>query len=259
MTRLRALGCYLPSRVVDNTEVARALAADPAWIAQSTGIHQRRFAARHETVASLGIQAAAQCLRSVEMSAAEIGLLLVSSGSAEHRFPGPATAIAAGLEMGMTPAIDLPLPSAGAIFGLALAASLCHSFGQVLVVAAEIMSRVMSFDHANLDTAVLFGDGAGACLVSQEAGFGEIADSLLVSDGTFAEALTLSHDTTLQMDGVAESKFVYNLDRYGNTSSASMLIAAAEWWGSQHRVDEPVIFAAFGAGLNWGAVLVRPI
>jgi 3-oxoacyl-[acyl-carrier-protein] synthase-3 len=55
-----------------------------------------------------------------------------------------------------------------------------------------------------------------------------------------------------------ESKFFCNLDRYGNTSSASMLIAAAEWWRGNGKAASPVVFSAFGAGLNWGALLALP-
>jgi 3-oxoacyl-[acyl-carrier-protein] synthase III len=205
MARLRALGCYVPSRVVDNAELAGLVAADPTWIVQNTGIRQRRFAASHETVISLGVQAASQCLASVRLRAREIGLLLVASGSAERRFPGPATAIAAALDMDHAPAIDLQLRAQG----LSLASPLQHRsalfFGHVLVIAAEIMSRTISFDPENRDTAVLFGDGAGACLVSPDEGFAEIADFLLASDGTFADALTLNYGTFLQMEGELSS------------------------------------------------------
>src|SRR5579863_2800976 len=135
MSFLRALGCYLPSRVVDNAEIAPRLDVDPAWIVQVSGIRQRRFAAPEESVATLGAIAARDCLQSAGVNAAEVGLILVSSGSAERRFPGPATEIAAalgsaGIQPG-TPAIDLPLPSAGSLFGLALAASLCNAYRNV--------------------------------------------------------------------------------------------------------------------------------
>jgi len=59
--------------------------------------------------------------------------------------------------------------------------------------------------------------------------------------------------------GVSESKFYCNVQRYGNTSSASILIAAAEWHREVDKIEAPVVFAAFGAGLNWGAVLARPV
>jgi 3-oxoacyl-[acyl-carrier-protein] synthase-3 len=313
MAYLRALGCHLPSRVVDNTELAPLLGADPAWILEATGILQRRYAAPEESVATLGARAARDCLESAGVNAAEVGLILVSSGSSERRFPGPATEIAAalrdaGIEPG-TPAIDLPLASAGSLVGLTLAASLCRDYRNVLVVGTEIMSRVVRLEPAARDTAILFGDGAGACLVSAETGFARIVDSVIRSDGEFASALRLELDSPLHMEGraiilqasrklprailevldrnrakageigtflmhqanlnliarvaqalkVPESRFFCNLGRYGNTSSASLLIAAAEWWReSGQRVEAPVVLAAFGAGLNWGALLAAP-
>jgi 3-oxoacyl-[acyl-carrier-protein] synthase-3 len=160
-------------------------------------------------------------------------------------------------------------------------------------------------DPTGRDTAVLFGDGGGACLVSAESGFARIADALLASDGEFGEVLRLDFDAPLFMNGrsvilqasrklpraildlltrngvapadvevflmhqanvnlinrvasvvgVPEEKFFRNIARYGNTSSASMLIAAAEWWQGSATAKGPLVFAAFGAGLHWGAAL----
>jgi 3-oxoacyl-[acyl-carrier-protein] synthase-3 len=310
MAFLRGFGSYLPARIVDNAELAPMVGADPAWLLHATGIEQRRFAADSETVSSLGTAAARDCLNRCAAAASEVGLLIVASGSGERRFPGPATSVARGLGIPGVPAIDLPMASAGALFGLSLAGPLTHQYGNVLVVASEIMSRVVQLEPAGRDTAILFGDGAGACLVSAAGGFAEIRDSVLASDGEFAEALRLHLDAPLYMDGrtiilhasrkiprailqllernrmppgdvgtyilhqanlnlitrvaqavgVPESRFVQNLVRYGNTSSASMLIAAAEWRGnSQEKLAQPVVFAAFGAGLNWGAVLAVPV
>jgi 3-oxoacyl-[acyl-carrier-protein] synthase III len=310
MAYLRAFGSYLPSRVMDNDELAPLVGADAAWVLSATGIEQRRFAAPEENVASLGIRAAKDCLDAAAAAAGEIGLLLAASGSGELRFPGPAAAIAAGLGIPGVPAIDVPMASAGSLFALSLAASLAHTYGTVLVVASEIMSRVVRLDPLGRDTAILFGDGAGAALVSSEQGFAAVADSLLASDGEFAEALRLHLDAPLHMDGrtiilhasrkmpraiaqllernglkpdevgtyilhqanlnlitrvaqtlgAQESKFFRNLSRYGNTSSASMLIAAAEWWHcGGGKTDAPIVFAAFGAGLHWGALLALPL
>lgn len=309
MAFLRALGCYLPSRVVENSELAAMVGAEPAWLLQATGIQQRRFAAPGETVAALGALAAKNCLDLAGVNAAEVGLLLVSSGSGERRFPGPATAIGSALGIAGTPAIDLPLASAGTLFGLSLAAGLCRDYRNVLVIGTEIMSRTVRLDPAGRDTAILFGDGAGACLVSAETGFASVADSVLHSDGEFADALWLDPGSPIHMDGrtiilqaarklprailevlernrlqpgrvgtfimhqanlnlitrvaqalgVPASKFFHNVGRYGNTSSASLLIAAAEWWREAGpRLDAPIVLAAFGAGLNWGAMLAVP-
>jgi 3-oxoacyl-[acyl-carrier-protein] synthase-3 len=295
--------------VVDNQEIAAATGADPEYILRASGIEQRRFAASDETVASLGIRAAKACLDNAGLAASDVGLLLVASSSAEHRFPGPASAVGVGLGINGVPAIDLPIASAGSLFGMALAAQLAPAYGNVLVVASEVMSRVVARDPAHRDTAILFGDGAGACLVAADTGFVQVRDALLASDGDCAAALRLDLDAPLSMDGrtiilqaarkipravaellernhiapaavevflmhqanlnlitrvaqalaVPEARFFCNIQRYGNTSSASMLIAAAEW-RNQHPSPPagPLVFATFGAGLHWGAILATP-
>ena len=277
MACLRAFGSYLPERIVGNDQFE----ADPAWILQSTGIEQRRYAADDETVVSMGVRAAHPCLVD------DIGLVIASSGTAPRRFPGPAAEIARELGLPGVPAIDLPVASAGSLFGIALAAQLAPVYGNVLVVASEIMSRVVS----GRDTAILFGDGAGACLVGKDGSM----DAVLHSDAEFGDALSLPFDGPIRMDGrtvilqasrkipsvimqlldrnhrkpadiatfilhqanlnlitrvakslqVPEERFFCNLQRYGNTSSASLLIALAEC-----PITGPTVLAAFGAGLH---------
>ncbi|MGD0361566.1 MAG: ketoacyl-ACP synthase III [Bryobacteraceae bacterium] len=309
MAFLQAFGAYLPSRIVDNHEMAAASGTDADYILRASGIVERRFASAEESVASLGIRAAKDCLENAGLIARDIGLLLVASGSAEHRFPGPASSIGAGLGINGVPAIDLPMASAGSLFGMALAAHLAPVYGNVMIVGSEIMSRVVALHPAHRDTAILFGDGAGACLVGPTAGFARIRDSLLASDGDLAAALRLDIDAPLYMDGrtiilqaarkipraivellernrippatveaflmhqanlnlitrvaqavaVPEERFFRNIQRYGNTSSASLFIAAAEW-REQHPSPPagPLVFATFGAGLHWGALLATP-
>ncbi len=306
MAFLRAFGAYLPPRVVDNQEIAAACGTDVEYILRASGIEQRRFAGAEDSVASLGVRAAKNCLENAGLTARDVGMILVASGSAEHRFPGPASSIGAGLGINGVPAIDLPMASAGSLFGMALAAQLTAVYGNALVVGSEVMSRVVALHPAHRDTAILFGDGAGACVVSREAGFAEIRDALVASDGDFAAALRLDVDAPLYMDGrtiilqaarkipraitellernrvapesvsaflmhqanlnlivrvaqalaVPEQRFYRNIQRYGNTSSASMLIAAAEWRAENSgALAGPIVFAAFGAGLHWGALL----
>jgi 3-oxoacyl-[acyl-carrier-protein] synthase-3 len=172
------------------------------------------------------------------------------------------------------------------------------------------MSRVVLREPREKGVAILFGDGAGACLISPDAGQAEIVDSVLASDGAFAEDLFLENGAPLKMNGrsvilhasrkipaairsvlhrhsipaadvqafllhqanqnlmdkvaatlgVAPERFFSNIRRYGNTSSASMLIAACEWRRQEgFRAGAPVIFAAFGAGFHWGALLARGV
>ena len=308
MAYLRAFGSWLPSRRVSNREVAPLVDATPEWILEVTGIEERRYATDADTIAGIGLLAAQNCLEKAGITAAELGMILVASGSRDRFCPGPASQIAASLGLASTPALDIPVASAGSLMALALAAQLAPKLGRVLVVGAEIMSRRVSLTPEGKNTAILFGDGAGAALVDAEKGFARIADSCLFTDGAAAEILFV-RDGHFHMDGSAvilqasrkmprainelltrnriaatdveafllhqanlnlitrvaaavkapRERFFTNIDRYGNTSSASLLIAADEWrQGLASALTGPLVFSAFGAGLNWGALLAVP-
>jgi 3-oxoacyl-[acyl-carrier-protein] synthase-3 len=313
---LHGFGSHLPDRVVTNDELAPRVGLTPERIESASGIRERRWAAAETSVADMAVAAAEDCLRRTGVDAASLGMLgmlIVASGSAARGFPGPAAEVAARLGMGMAPALDVPIASAGGLFGLALAMSLvesrAESSGDVLVVAAEKMSAVIEplpGNNAPLDpnTAILFGDGAGAALVSSRPGRWRLLDSVLHSDGEFRGSLRwdgagplamsglsvilqasrklpavieevlarqgmtaadvgtfLLHQANLNLLtrvakalGVSMEKVPSNVARYGNTSSASLLIAAAEWAASNPSPG-PVVFAAFGAGFHWGAIV----
>ncbi len=299
MAYLRAFGKYLPSRVVTNAELASALGCEADWILKVSGIEERRYAS--ESVVEMGLLAAQDCL--ARAGDAKIGMLIVSSGTSPRRFPGPAAEIASKLGLSGVPALDVPMASAGSLFGLAMAAQLAPVHGNVLLIAAEKMSAAIGSDK---NTAILFGDGAGACLIDANEGFARLVHSELRSDGAYTDALRLEFGESIHMDGgvvimqasrkfpavigellnrtghaasdvqaflmhqanqnlilriakaldVAPEKFFSNIARYGNTSSASMLIAASEWQERDgFERGRPVVFAAFGAGFHWGALL----
>jgi len=305
---IRSFGAYLPARVVTNADLAARLDCEPAWILDVSGIEERRYAADEESVASMGTAAAIQCLERAGVHAQDIGMVLVSSGSAERRFPGPASAIAHLLGIDGVPAIDLPIASAGSLFGMGLAAQLTTMHGNILVIASEKMSAIASREPMERGVAPLFGDGAGACLIGPGDGPVKIIDSVLHSDGAFAEDLRLDFDSPLAMNGrsvilqasrkipaaigellernsraaasvevflmhqanqnlmdrvaralnVDAARFYSNIRGFGNTSSASMLIAAAEWWRDHGpQSGDLICFAAFGAGFHWGALLAE--
>jgi 3-oxoacyl-[acyl-carrier-protein] synthase III len=305
---IRGFGAYLPSLVVTNADLAARLHCEAGWILDVSGIEERRYTAPEESVASMGVTAAERCLERAGIKSSDLGMILVSSGSSERRFPGPASTIAHGLGIDGVPAIDLPIASAGSLFGMALADSLSATQGNILVIASEKMSAIVSREPLERGVAPLFGDGAGACLIGPDDGPVKIIDSALHSDGAFAEDLRLELDAALEMNGrsvilqasrkipsaIAElldrnekpassvkiflmhqanqnlmdrvaralevdaTRFYSNIRRYGNTSSASMLIAADEWWrDSGPREGDLICFAAFGAGFHWGALLAH--
>ena len=309
MAFLRAFGTSLPERIVTNEELAPALGVEPEWIFTQSGIRERRYACETDTVATLGAAAARDCLATAELKPEELGLILVASGSPDRFCPGPASSIAALLGLSATPALDLPIASAGSLAALSLASRLAAGLGNILVLGAEIMSRRIDPTPEGRNTAILFGDGAGAALVSPTHGFARIADSCLHTDGNSAEALgvqngriymegsvIIRHATRKMPEAMAElltrnalpaesigafllhqanlnlitriaqtlkapiDRFFSNIDRYGNTSSASMLIAAAEWRAAHpEALTAPILFSAFGVGLNWGALLALPL
>lgn len=308
MAYIREFGAYLPERVVANAEMGAKVGCDADWIWNVSGIQERRFAAPDETVVDLAVKAAKDCLDRARTAAAELGMILVATGSAERQFPGPACQVASRLGLDQTPAVDLPMASAGALFGLSLASRLADTYRNILVIGAEKMSSVVLREPMERGIAILFGDGAGACLISRDGGQAKIVDSAVHSDGSFSEDLRLEFSQPMAMNGrsvilqasrkiprvvadllarhgkspvcmdaflmhqanqnlivkiaqalgVPPERFYSNILRYGNTSSASMLIAAKEWLAEHgFKPGVPVCFAAFGAGFHWGALLAE--
>lgn len=308
MSFIRAFGSYLPSRVVKNEEIGWLIGRTPEWIVGVSGIEQRRFAAEYEDVATLATYAGECCLRSDHIAAKDIGLVIVTSGTSSRSFPGPAATVAEKLGLTRAAAVDLPMASAGSIFALAMARDLAPRYANVLVIGSEKTSTVALRQPINRSSAALFGDGAGACLVSAKDGFLEIIDSALHTDGSGSEDLRLGFVSPLEMRGrnvirnankklpsairevlnnsdlspkeveayfthqanqhlvesvahaigADKASFPLNIREYGNTSSASMLIVADEYFRS--RTTKPghyFVFAAFGAGYHWGAVLAK--
>lgn len=307
MPSIRSFGRYLPEQVLTNDDLAGKLGCTPEWIYEVSGIEERRIA-KGQSVASLAVQAARDCLDRGGVSAPDVKLVIVSSASAEQRFPGPAALVAKELGLAGIPALDLPVASAGSLFALVVASQLAAAYGTVLVVAAEKMSDAAQREPLNKSVAILFGDGAGACLVDPADKGLQIRNHALHSDGNFSEDLKLDLEGTVKMNGltvimqasrklpsaitealavgaaepsevsmflmhqanqnlidrvaraigVPSSRFFTNIHRYGNTSSASMLIAASEWH-EQHppASGDLICFAAFGAGFHWGALLAR--
>jgi 3-oxoacyl-[acyl-carrier-protein] synthase-3 len=300
---LHAFAAHLPERIVPNTELAGRVGRTSEWIESVSGIQERRWASPETSIADMGVAAGDECLKRAGVSARKLGLLIVASGSGARGFPGPAAAIADRLCLDGAPALDLPMASAGSLFGLALAMRVAETQGDVLVVAAEKMSDLIDADP---NTAILFGDGAGAALVSARPGQWRMLDAVLHTDGQYRGDLAFEGTGPLRMNGltvilqaarkipasigevlerqnisvqqvavfllhqanlnlltrvakslgVGPEKVFANVQRYGNTSSASLLIAASEWFGA-NPPGGPVVFSAFGAGFHWGALVAE--
>ncbi|HET7909875.1 MAG TPA: beta-ketoacyl-ACP synthase 3 [Nitrospira sp.] len=167
-SRVIGTGSYVPERVVSNQEAGAALAIDPAMISRLTGIEERRWADAGQASSDLAVHAARAALDAAGLQATALEAILVSTTSPDMAFPSTACHVQRNLSCGSVAAFDIAASCSGFLYGLSMADALIRS-GQIktcLVAAAEVKSRTL--DPADLETALLFGDGAGAVIVRGE-------------------------------------------------------------------------------------------
>lgn len=185
-------GKALPDRVVTNDELAQIVDTNDEWIRTRTGIRQRRVAIDpEETTASLGTRAAREALEKADLPAAKLDLIICATSSPEHIFPSTASLIQDALGATHAGAFDLSAACSGFVYGLAMARGMIAS-GQannVLVVGAETLSRIVDWSDRN--TCVLFGDGSGAVVLQASATPGGILSTVLGSDGSGGDLLSV--------------------------------------------------------------------
>lgn len=316
---IEALGVYAPERVVHNDDLAQSLDTSDAWIRTRTGIVERHYAAPGQASGDLAIEAAQRALKTA--AAADVDAVVVSTTTPDRPVPATAPRVAARLGLAGVTAFDVNGACSGFVYGLATSAGLLATgvATRVLLIGAEVLTAITDFSDRN--TAVLFGDGAGAVVL--RAGdadeLGAVGPFDLGADGDLLELLHVpaggsarpaseetlgAHAHYIHMDGreiyrqathhmvascqrvleragldvtavdrlvghqanarileavanrlgVPEERCVVNIQRYGNTSSASLPLALAE---ADISPGEQVLLTSFGAGLTWASALVR--
>ncbi len=320
--RVTGTGSYAPSKVLTNTDLERMVATSDEWIRERTGIRERRIAASGEACSDLAVQAGRQALQAAGLSAADLDLILLATCTGDY--PLPATACLVQHQLGATKAAacDISAACCGFVYALSVADAYVRSgMRHVLVIGSEVMSAITDWTDRN--TCVLFGDGAGAAVISAADGEAGILSTHLRSDGALNDLITVpgggsrtppsekvlaerlhcikmkGNETFkvavrtleeiareslaasgLRVDdldlyvphqanvrilkavidrlGLPLEKVMLNVDRYGNTSAASIPIALDEAVRSG-RVSPGslVMLGAFGAGLTWASALIR--
>jgi 3-oxoacyl-[acyl-carrier-protein] synthase III len=198
--RIIGLGHKLPDRVVPNGPIAERIGVDAEWIVRRTGIRERRYAAPGERTSELATTAARRALQDAGLKPADIDLVLVATMTPDELTPNTAPLVAEALGIGAG-AYDVGSACTGWLAALSAAASQVETgrAGAVLVIGAEILSRVV--DHDDKRTAAIFGDGAGAAVLSSE-GEGMIGPIVLASDGGMGDTIVATHDERfIHMDG----------------------------------------------------------
>jgi 3-oxoacyl-[acyl-carrier-protein] synthase-3 len=293
------------------------------WIRTRTGIITRYIAEEHETTATLASEAAVKALEKAQRKPLDIDVIIVATMSPEMPFPATACFVQDTIGAKNASAFDISAACTGFVYGLAVASSMVSSgvARNILVIGAETLSRIV--DWTDRYTCVLFGDGAGAAIVSDEGEGGRIIDYMIHSDGSntdllympgggsrypaneetvrnrmhflkmtgqglyrvasvsMADAvskilkrngltienvdLLIPHQangriiqTTAKILEIPREKTYVNIDKYGNTSAATIPIAMTE---AEEEgllsMGKTVVLVAFGSGMTWGSALLK--
>jgi 3-oxoacyl-[acyl-carrier-protein] synthase-3 len=315
-------GSYVPDNVITNDHLQHRFGRAPEWIVKLTGIRERRHAQAHEATSDLALAAARRCIENARVNPGDIDLTLVATVTPDTSFPSTACLVQdrLGLKCG---AVDLAAACAGFMYALVTGAAYVASGASnlALVIGADCMSRVT--DPEDVKTYPLFGDGAGAVLLSRGRPDQGLLRYCLGSEGSGADLLNrpacgsrtvpsceaLSNGQHfLQMNGrgvfnwaasilcdsiqevlkacnlepndidlyvphqanikiinaaidvmrIPRDRVFYNLERYGNTSGASVPLALDE--ARAEGLIQPgnrIVLSGFGAGLAWGTAVFR--
>jgi 3-oxoacyl-[acyl-carrier-protein] synthase III len=214
-SRIAGTGGYLPEKIVTNRDLEKIVDTSDEWIYSRTGIRQRHVAADNETTSDLAFHASRRAIEAAGISPSDIGLIILATTTPDMVFPSTACLLQAKLGIKNAPAFDVQAVCSGFMYALATADQFMKSgaYEHILVVGSEIYSRIL--DWKDRGTCVLFGDGAGAAVLSRSTTPG-ILSSHLHADGSYADILSVPGQVCgggvkgrplLQMEGNAVFKF----------------------------------------------------
>lgn len=317
------VGAYLPERVLTNDELQKMVDTNDEWIRTRSGIKERRIISPEQATSDLAVIAGERALADAGVAPEELGLIIVATNTSDTVFPSTACRVQDRLGAKNAAAFDLAAGCTGFVYALVTGSQFITSgsYKKVLVIGAECLSRITDWEDRK--TCVLFGDGAGAVVLSPVPQGNGILSFTLRSDGSKGSLLILpaggsrqpaSRDTvdqklhTIHMDGQEVFKFavrimgkaalevltaaglkksdidyfiphqaniriiesaakrlnlsmdkvLVNLDRYGNTSTASIPLALAEAvQNGRIKQGDHIVMVGFGAGLTWGATAIK--
>ena len=319
---LIGLGMAVPPKVLTNFDLAKMVDTTDEWITSRTGIKERHIADPGVATSDIAYEAAQEALAQAKLDPKDIDLIITATTTPDMLFPSTSCIIQSHLGASSAACFDLSAACSGSVFAMITAQQYLQTgrYRNALVIGAEVLSSFI--DWTDRSTCVLFGDGAGACVMAPVSRGGILATDM-GSDGSAKELLYMpgggskhppSHESIdrrlhlLRMNGaeifklatramvdsaarvVKEAKLTpedvacfiphqantriieavakrshvplkkvfTNLQRYGNTSAASNLIALYEAVGEgKVKRDDHVVMVAFGAGLTWGSIALQ--
>lgn len=194
-SRITGLGFYVPERVVTNDELSQVMDTSDAWIRERTGIEQRRYAEPGvDTTTSMGVRAAQMAIERAGLVPEDIDFVVFATLSPDYYFPGPGVLVQRDLGLRTVGAVDIRNQCSGFVYGVSLADQYIKTgmYEHVLVIGSELHSKGLDMTSRGRGVSVIFGDGAGAAVLSREEDPKRgILSTHLHSEGQHAEELSL--------------------------------------------------------------------
>lgn len=300
-------GSYLPEKIVSNFDLEKIMDTSDEWIRQRTGISERRFSEKGEDTSSLALKAGEEAVEGYDKS--KIAMVVVASFTPDYIMPNMASLVHSGLDLSAScMAIDINLACSGFTSALKIAEGYINEGDYALIIGAEVTSKHLNMDDRS--TAVLFGDGAGALLVSKNDldmyyNHGIVKDddyltmfaknlagrpNYIEMKGKDVYKFAVSYvpktiEATLEKAGLrsnqidyfilhqangriisqlakklstSEDKFPINLDKYANTSAATIPLLLADMNNKNKlKENDKLLMASFGAGLQYSSLIIE--
>lgn len=331
-SKIKGLGYYVPDNVVTNDDLSRIMDTNDEWIQERTGIQERRHIVPGEdTTTTMGVKAARIAIQRSGVAITDIDFVVFATLSPDYYFPGPGVLVQRDLGMNTVGALDVRNQCSGFVYAISVADQYIKTgmYKNILVIGSEVQSTGLDMTDRGRSVSVIFGDGAGAAVLSREEDLtkgilsthlhseGQHAEELVVkapgmggrwitdilsennpddesyfpymngqfvfknavvrfseviNEGLDANNLQVSdinmlipHQANLRISQFIQKKFgltddqgFNNIQKYGNTTAASVPIALTEAWEQgKIKSGDLVILAAFGSGFTWASAVIR--
>ena len=331
-SKIAGLGFYVPSNVVTNDDLSKIMETNDEWIQERTGIKERRHIIKGEdTTTTMGVKAAEIAIQRAGIAKEDIDFVVFATLSPDYYFPGPGVLVQRDLGLKTVGAIDIRNQCSGFVYGLSVADQYIKTgmYKNVLVIGSEVHSSGLDMTTRGRGVSVIFGDGAGAAVLSREEDLTKgILSTHLHSEGQHAEELSLiapgmggrwvndiladndpndesyfpymngqfvfknavvrfaevineglqannlevsdidmliPHQANLRISQFIQNKFKLNDDqvfnniqKYGNTTAASIPIALTEAWEQgKIKSGDTVVLVAFGSRFTWASAIIK--
>jgi 3-oxoacyl-[acyl-carrier-protein] synthase-3 len=331
-SKISGLGFYVPSNTVTNDDLSKIIDTNDEWIQERTGIQQRRHIINGEdTTTTMGVKAAKIAIERAGISNDEVDFVIFATLSPDYYFPGPGVLVQRDLGLKTVGALDVRNQCSGFVYALSVADQYIKTgmYKNILVIGSEVQSTGLDMTTRGRGVSVIFGDGAGAAIVSREEDLTKgILSTHLHSEGVHAEELIVKapgmggrwvtdiiadndpddesyfpymngqfvfknavvrfsevinegleannlkvsdidmlipHQANLRISQFIQKKFgltddqvFNNIQKYGNTTAASIPIALTEAWEQgKIKSGDTVVLAAFGSGFTWASAIIK--